>query len=184
MEQNDNKDKNVSYSKDDAYKSLEMINTWINNIDTKVSFALALTGVFIGIIFEKGVPKAFQIINEVTKLSELNGADIIAIILVCLLYIMSFLSIISFMLAIIARVRNLNNARSIFFFGTIETYELQDYKDKLRQITEQEILEDLEEQIHTNSRICNRKIKWYNIGMKLLLITIIIWFICMVFRLI
>ena len=31
--------------KEDAYETLGIINTWIGNMDTKVSFALALAGV-------------------------------------------------------------------------------------------------------------------------------------------
>lgn len=175
---------NQAFTKDDAYQSLEMINTWISNIDTKVSFALALAGVLIGIIFGKGLPKALQRICEVSKLAELSGGEIIASILVCLLYVVSFFSIVSFMLAIIARVKNLNNAPSIFFFGSIGKMSLQNYMDKVCQMSEEQIIRDLEEQIHTNSRICSQKAKWYNIGIKFLVVTIVLWFICMVFILI
>lgn len=62
--------------------------------------------------------------------------------------------------------------------------ELQNYKDRANSITEQELIEGLEEQIHTNSKICNQKAKWYNIGIKFLLGTVILWFVCMVFRMI
>lgn len=175
---------NLVYTKEDAYQSLGMINTWISNIDTKVSFALALVGVLVGIIFSTGLPNAWQRISEVSKIAELNGGEIIAAILVCLLYIVSFLSLVCFMLAIIARVKNLNNAPSIYFFGSIGGMELQYYKDKVNQITEQHIIEDLEEQIHTNSRICSKKAKWYNIGVNFLAATVVLWFICMAFRLI
>lgn len=175
---------NQSYKKEDAYQSLGMINTWINNIDTKVSFALALSGVLIGIIFSAGLPNAWKKVSEVSKLAELNGGEIIASILVFLLYIVSFLSILFFMLAIIARVKNLNNALSIFFFGSIGKMKLHDYEDKVSKITDQQIIEDLVEQIHTNSRICSKKAQWYNLGIKFLVATILLWFICMTFRLI
>jgi ABC-type multidrug transport system fused ATPase/permease subunit len=184
MAQNNNQQQKESYQKEDAYQSLEMINTWINNIDTKVSFALALVGVLIGMVFGAGTPKALQRISEVSKLAELSGGEILAAILVCLLYIASLLSIVSFMLVIMARVKNLNNAPSMFFFGSIAKMTLQNYKDKVNQLTEKQIVEDLEEQIHTNSKICSQKAKWYNIGIRFLASTIILWFICMVFRLI
>ena len=60
-------------------------------MDTKVSFALALAGVLIGVIFEKGIPNAFERITEVSKLAELSGGEIIAAILVALLYLSSFI---------------------------------------------------------------------------------------------
>lgn len=175
---------NQAYKKEDAYQTLGIVNTWISNLDTKVSFALALVGVLIGIIFSSGLPNAFQRVTEVSKLAELSGGEIIAAILVSMLYLVSFLSTVSFMLAIIARVKNLNNAPSIFFFGSISEMELHNYRDRANQITEEEIIKDLGEQIYTNSRICSQKAKWYNIGIKLLVTTIVLWFICMTFRLI
>ena len=108
---------NRAFKKEDAYETLGIINTWIGNMDTKVSFALALAGVLIGVIFEKGIPNAFERITEVSKLAELSGGEIIAAILVALLYLSSFISILCFMLSIIARVKNLNNASSAFFFS-------------------------------------------------------------------
>jgi len=186
MNSDNQQDQNTGgkYERADAYQSLEMINSWISNIDTKVSFALALTGVLIGFIFSTGLPSALKRVSEVTKLAELSGGEIIGAILVCLLYIVSFISILCFMLAIISRVKNMNNALSIFFFGSISGMELQNYKDRANQITEKEIIEDLEEQIHTNSRICSQKAKWYNKGIKFLVVTIALWFVCMTFRLI
>ena len=171
---------NRAFKKEDAYETLGIINTWIGNMDTKVSFALALAGVLIGVIFEKGIPNAFERITEVSKLAELSGGEIIAAILVALLYLSSFIS----MLSIIARVKNLNNASSAFFFGSIGNMTLENYKNAVKDMDEKEIVDDLEEQIHTNSKICSLKAKWYNKGIKFLLVTVILWFVCMIFQLI
>ena len=51
-------------------------------------------------------------------------------------------------------------------------------------IITKEMIDDLEEQIHTNSKICSLKAKWYNMGIKFLLLTVILWFVCMIFQLI
>ena len=175
---------NRAFKKEDAYETLGIINTWIGNMDTKVSFALALAGVLIGVIFEKGLPRAFHRITEVSRLAELSGGEIIATILVALLYLASFISILCFMLSIIARVKNLNNASSAFFFGSIGNMTLENYKNAVKDMNEREIVDDLEEQIHTNSKICSLKAKWYNKGIKFLLVTVILWFVCMIFQLI
>ena len=101
MEHNSNQNPtNPGFRKDDAYQTLTLINTWIGNIDTKISFALALAGVLIGVIFSGGFPSAFQRITEVTNLAELHGGEILAVILVGALYCVSFLSVISFIWAI------------------------------------------------------------------------------------
>ena len=45
MENNNNlTQENRAFKKEDAYETLGIINTWIGNMDTKVSFALALAG--------------------------------------------------------------------------------------------------------------------------------------------
>lgn len=185
MLQNDNQQQeNRAFKKEDAYETLSIINTWIGNMDTKVSFALALSGVLIGVIFEKGMPNAFERITEISKLAELSGGEIMAAMLVVLLYLSSFISILCFMLSIIARVKNLNNAPSVFFFGSIGNMTFESYKSSIKEMDEKDIVNDLEEQIHTNSKICNLKAKWYNNGIKFLLGTVIIWFVCMMFQLI
>ncbi len=130
------------------------------------------------------IPNAFERITEVSKLAELSGGEIIAAILVALLYLSSFISILCFMLSIIARVKNLNNASSAFFFGSIGNMTLENYKNAVKDMDEKEIVDDLEEQIHTNSKICSLKAKWYNKGIKFLLVTVILWFVCMIFQLI
>lgn len=186
MVQNDQLNRNTgkAYTKEDAYKTLAMVNTWITNIDTKISFALTLTGVLIGFIFNKGIPSAWKRVSEVSKLAELSGGEIIAAILVSLLYIVSFISLLYFMLAIIARIKNPNNAQSVFFFGSIGMQKFPDYIGKINGMSEQDIIKDLEEQIHTNSMICSKKAKCYNMGIEFLMVNIILSFICMAFRLI
>lgn len=175
---------NKAFDKEDAFETLGIINTWIGNIDTKVSFSLALSGALIGVIFDKGMPRIFKRIAEVSNLQVLSGGDLIGALLVALLYLSSFISILCFMLSIIARVNNPSNAQSVFFFGSIGNMTLVNYKSSVKDMEEQDIINDLEEQIHTNSVLCSLKAKWYNRGMKYLLATVILWFICMIFQLI
>lgn len=163
----ENNQLNGVYTKEDAYRTLEMINNWINNIDTKVSFAMALAGILMGFIFNM-------------TLSDNEGTMVL--ILTLLLYIANFAALLCFVLAITARVDNPNNAQSIFYFGSISTFKLIDYKEKTNNITEQEILEDLKEQIHTNSLICNKKTKHFIRGVKFLVATIFLLFIYMFFK--
>lgn len=171
-----------AFTKEDAFQTLNIICNWISNIDTKVSFALAIAGILVGGTFKDELPRTYQRIANVTKLAELNGSDIVAAIIISLLYISSFFSIIFFMYAIIARIKNKEHI-SLFFFGTINKVELTEYQTAVNTLNDDDLLLDLEEQIHTNSRICTLKAKWYNRGMRLLIVTFILWFVCMVFRL-
>ena len=111
----ENNQLNGVYTKEDVYRTLDMINNWINNIDTKVSFALALAGILMGFIFNM-------------TLSDNEGTMVL--VLTLLLYIANFGALLCFVLAITARVDNPNNAQSIFYFGSISTFKLIDYKEK------------------------------------------------------
>lgn len=178
MEEN-NKQTEQEFNKEDAFQTLTMINTWINNIDTKSSFALAIIGILIGMLFNNSITDSIQNITKFTDFSHISIKELISFILVVLLYLTNFTSIICLIQAIIARTKSSNNNISIFFFETISKMELQTYKNRVNQITNKHLIEDLEEQIHTNSQICCQKIKWYNKGIKFLLYAIILWFICM-----
>ena len=184
LKEDNQQHQNKAFDKEDAYETLGIINTWIGNIDTKVSFSLALSGALIGVIFDKGRPRIFRRIAEVSNLKLLSGGDLIGTILVILLYLSSFMSILCFMLSIIARVNNPSNAPSVFFFGSIGNMTLANYKKSVKVMNNQDIIDDLEEQIHTNSLLCSLKAKWYNKGMKCLLAAVALWFICMIFQLI
>ena len=51
---------------------------------------------------------------------------------------------------------------------------LDNYKNSVNNMREKEIIDDLEEQIYTNSKICSLKAKWYNRGIRFLLATVIL----------
>ena len=53
----------IVYEKEDAYKTLEIINSWINAMDTKASFLLAYIAVIMGFVFTSGIPHVFEVIN-------------------------------------------------------------------------------------------------------------------------
>ena len=57
------------YSREDAYQSLEMVNSWINNVDSKISYILAFIGVIIGFVFIQGTPKAFANISQADEIT-------------------------------------------------------------------------------------------------------------------
>ncbi|ACA57427.1 hypothetical protein CF088_19190 [Clostridium botulinum] len=172
-----------NYNREDAYKTLEIINLWIGNIDTKISFVLAFMAVLIGFIFTKGLPNSFQNVAD-KKLLELKGIDILGILIVLSLYCTSLISIIFFLFGIKGKVKDISNNQSIFFFGSIGGMDRVAYIEKINNMTEDEILNDLGEQIHINSKICSKKISYYNKGLLFLIVTVILCFICMVFQLV
>ncbi len=170
------------FGKEDAYQVLEMMNSCIRDTDMKVSFTLAFVGVLVSSIFGEELPNAFQKIANELNICKVEAIDILAVMLVLLLYGVSFFAIIYFILAIIARVQVHNH--SVCFFGSVSKMKLDEYKDKVKNISEKEMMEDLKEQIYINSCICSLKVSYYNKGIKCLVVSIGCWFICMIFQLI
>lgn len=175
---------NNAYTREDAYETLKLINEWTVNMDWKSSFSLAFSGVLIGCVFKNSLPGALEKIVDAAKFSELSYGDVFLMIIVALSYLMEVSAVFCFIAALFARIKNDNKDASVFFFGTIGKMPFEDYRRKANHMTEEEMLVDLEEQIHTNSKICTKKAEWYNRGMIFLAITIFLWFICNIFGMI
>lgn len=52
---------NNKICKEDAYKNLDIVNSWINNIDLKASFILAFLGILLGNILNVNNIEILQI---------------------------------------------------------------------------------------------------------------------------
>lgn len=179
---------NGKYSKDDAYHILELINNWINNVDAKISFALAYATVFVGIVFVNASPTVFQ---EIVKMENITGYMVIKAIIVMLLYSTSFLSIVFMFSALKAQIEklvgwkkskfrksvNVSNNKSVMFFGIIALNSFDDFKTKSMNINDKELIEEILEQIHINSKICTRKMRLYNRGLFWLFISTALCFV-------
>lgn len=185
---------NEKYNKDDAYQTLELINSWINNIDAKISFALAYVSVLAGFVFANGSPAVFK---EIVDLEVMAKGIVIKAAIVILLYITSFLSIVFMFLALKARIekrsfwkrifaKNIreSNSKSVMFFGAIASNSLNDFKSKTMNMDNKEIIKDLLEQVHTNSKICMKKMKYYNSGLFWLFIATSFCFVSVAFNII
>lgn len=174
------------YSKEDAYRVLELTNYWIGNVDTKASLGLAFIVALLSIVFYNAgtSPVAFQ--NFITAIKEqmLSCCTIISGLLVASLYSTCLVSIVLFFLAIRGRIKTTVAKKSMFYFGTISTLSLNDYKAKTMDMNNKELTKDILEQVHINSCICTAKFKFYNKGLWLLLSSVILFFICMALNLI
>lgn len=167
--------------RENAEFALEQVNTWINNIDGKVSNALTFSGVLIGFILIQGTPQAFA---DFAGAERIEFFVLFKALLVAALYLTSLVAICFFLNAILCRITVSNDPRSHLFFGTIQTMTYQEYSEEFRNLTEDAYIAELLEQIHTNSTICNKKVNYYNQGIRVLFIAVILCFACFVFRLV
>ena len=164
---------------EDAYKSLELVNGWINNLDTKASFLLAYLAVVLGFVVSNGRPNLFT--QPVP--SPMVFGFVIKVICVIALFLSLALSIVLFLSTLTARIKGKEKQHSLFFFGEIASNSLNDYKAKILNRTEEDLIKDVLEQVHTNSIICMTKSKCYNAGVKLSLISTGLYVVCMFWNL-
>lgn len=167
--------------RESAEFALEQVNSWINNVDGKVSNALAFSGVLIGFILIQGTPQAF---TSLTTIEDVGFGSFLNAALVVSLYVVSLVGICFFLNAILCRVTVPSGVRSHLFFGAIQAMTYQEYCKEFRDLTEDAYITELLEQIHTNSTICNKKAAYYNQGIRALSVAVILCFVCFIFHLI
>ena len=174
------------FTKDDAYRILDQINSRIGNADTKTSFGLAFIAIVTRFVFEKAgtTPAAIQAFLDAAGSHVLTFGITIKALLVLAMGFSCLESIVMFFISILGRTKNSPGKSSVIFFGSIAGISLDDYKSKAMNMFEADISEDLLEQIHICSKICVKKYKYYNQGLYMLLVTIVLFFICMFFNLI
>lgn len=156
------------YDKEDAYRTLELINSWINNVDTKASFALAFQTFLIGSCINNGLPAGIKTFIDVTP-KQRTCVIWINVIAVSIFLIACTSASTYLLLTLVAKTRNKARKKSVMFFGTIAAYSLNDFKAKTMNMSESELIKDLLEQVHTNSEICMTKFQRYNMGIKIMI---------------
>lgn len=171
----------ITSTKENAEHTLDQVTSWVNSVDTKASYALSLTSILTGFILIQGIPQAFSAacVAESISISLLVG-----VVLVFLLYLSSYVAILLLVYAIMARVSTGNKNGSHLFFGHISKRDLAEYVQEFTELTEDQYINELLEQIHTNSKICMKKISFYQRGIYALIIAISLCFLCCLFQLI
>lgn len=78
------------------------------------------------------------------------------------------------------RNKNQNTSKSVCFFGTIAEMKIIDFQKCYNNLNDDEIKEQIKEQIHTNSIILSKKMKWIKYGYIFLMATIILILVRMI----
>ena len=179
---------NKNQKKEEALKTLERINTWIGNCDTKVSFALAFAGILIGGFFassiitdslKKFIDNLFDIGSFIQRGDPQFPIIVLALIILVAFVIFIGISIVSLFNAIKGKIDSSVyhqpglTGDSNLFFGTIQNKPFLDFKKSFQQQTEESLLNDLLSQVHINSSICKQKFDFYNRGVKYLVFSTI-----------
>ena len=171
-------DEHNLYNREEA---LNRVNTWISNCDAKISFSLAFAGVLLGVFFTSDTIQTslFKVLKNVMDLGKnefilLATTLIFAGFVICLI-----LSIWYFFRGLRGTInssvykQDSIATRSLLFFGSIQNYNFNEFRDKVESVKKEELVNDYLSQIHINSIICQRKFINYNKGIKFLLLSII-----------
>ena len=162
---------------------MDRIIGFVERYFTKTSIMLGVWGVVISIFFEENVSNAVvntfsQAIHNVNFLS-------VCFIVVCTISILLFITgIIFFCITLVARAKNSHKDSKMFYTDIASNKNVDEYKNKIEQLTETDIREDYINQIYINSKLCKKKNSSYNKGVFLTLIGFGIFIVTLVIRLI
>jgi hypothetical protein len=156
------------FTKEDAYKSLDNVNHWIEAADNKASILFALVALFIGLtsgFFEK-LPLVFNILSR---------PDIVLLGGVALLLILAYLylggySIFFLMKVLMARLKKTDftniDEKNVLFFGDIAKLDGTEYINTIKRMSDDEYLNHILNQVVIISKIASVKMKNFNKALK------------------
>lgn len=147
----------TNYGKEDAYKTLDRVNFWLNSFDAKAYYLLFFIGIFGTILFTSGYfeERNLQVWNSL-KTGLLN----ILFLLVLICYLVTSVCLV---LCIKPSIKNRKlpksaiNQHTILFYGSIA--DMRDSKEMsiITQYSDQTIINDINNQSFVCSRICMMK---------------------------
>ncbi|MFZ3372772.1 MAG: hypothetical protein WA131_07105 [Desulfitobacteriaceae bacterium] len=161
------------FQKEDSYKNLERVNFWIANCDTKASFILALIGIFLSAFMSNDLINGSvkSLFNEISKFKPID----IKVIFIFSIIVTSGVTIFFFVRCIFNLLKTLTgkidspipqeqnlSADSFLFFGSISSRGFDSYKNGWDNLSENEIVNDIDSQTYINSKICSLKFRNYN----------------------
>jgi hypothetical protein len=140
-------------------KELSRLLEWIKSADTRISLILPLSTAMLGTIAAL-LPK-FSLWTWCIGLS------------VTLSILLLAASLISVSVALFPRTNGPNNSN--VFFGGINTKGLEQYRNEINQLNEEQYKTDLINQCFINARIANIKFYWVKKSLMFLLLSSLPW---------
>lgn len=162
---------NKVYSKEEAFKVLDIVNESIKHTDNKSAILVGLITLLIGL-----TTKVFEAVNIISNWNNkvLCGFLLFLFILYCCAVA---LSIIFSSLVFVSRYKaekylkhkNLKG-NSMLFFADIDKMGYKGFKEKSSSLSDEEFINEINEQIIINSAISKRKAFYFNIALLFSLI--------------
>lgn len=147
----------------------DLVNKWIENADNKVSVAcIVVTGVFTAVTFLAGN------MEQAKEFDKCWGCFYQACTVISLFSLL--LSILFYFFAISPNLGSNGNVQNEssneikscpIFYGDIVKLSVEEYKNRMNSVDDKTFIDELQNEIHYNSGICIKKMKWYHRGLWL-----------------
>lgn len=140
-------------------KELDRLLQWVRAAESRLALVLPLSAAMLGAL-AASIPRVF----EWTAVAAI-AASFAAFFLVLSILFSAFATF----------PRTTGPKGSLIYFGGIDTFELEQFKSKMTELSEDEYVDDLVSQCHRNAQIATKKYMWVQRSMGTLLISVIPW---------
>jgi len=165
-----------AFDKDTAFRTLEIVNSWITAADNKSSILLAFVGLLVGL--------STRMYMGLTAFLESGTVmEVILGIVFGILYIIILvMTVMNLALVFVARTKEKDlYSKNIVSYVAISDMSGKEYIDNMKNTKENTLIEMISSQISINSKIAIKKMRYFNHALKcaifLIPITIVIIFI-------
>lgn len=146
-----------------AENNLQRVNDWISVSDSKIGIIIAFQVGTIAFFTTKGSEiKTIILTNQMGFFEWMLYLSILAFI------VFTTISIIYSLRALYPDIQI--RKPSLFFFGSIASRKIEDFKKEFAILSEKEILEEINDQVHINSTIAQAKMERIRISITNFLI--------------
>lgn len=147
--------------------TLELVNGWINNADTKISIACGISSVVLAVI----AFGAENILGDLAKNNGLNGYVMslfgLAFAVACVTFLASlWYYFLALNPSLISSKSEIEKPKYSIFYKDISRFANVDaYMECTKDVTEEEFNQELMREIYINSDICTKKMQRFKSGM-------------------
>lgn len=172
-------EKRLDHKIEIATQTLDRNINFITSCDNKTSVVLTAVGVLLTIILtNEGLIQIYDIIKSC--IATKNFCNILYLICFILSGLTMLIGVFKLIGVLIARTKQNSitagdTPSRIFFIGIKKSGDCNSYKEKFHEMSKEDLLNDLIEQIYINADIASIKYKNYNLGLKCMMIGFVLF---------
>lgn len=144
-----------------AERNLDRLLTWISRVDAKAGFAFVVLTALATSLATR-LP-TFDMMSGLVASTALAAFTLFGASLWCLV--------------VVALPRTRANGESLFFFGTIASKSIDQYRAGFQDLTTKQAVQDLLEQAHRNAEILSTKFRYLQLSYRYLYAAFPFWLI-------